>query len=471
MIHGSPGGSQSNDLDAHSVIGSAEQVRIFQLYETLTGYDVDTHIEMRLAESVTPVGDGAAWDITLRPNLTFHDGRGVTADDILFTLERITDPASPKSMASALTDLDLKSSKVMDTRTARIVFASPFAILPELLADFKMGIVPRGYDPAKPVGAGPFKYESYEPGRKSVFTRFDGYWREGFPLLDELVILDFPDASARMNAFLSGQTHTTEGVPAADIPRVKASGSARLLESEGSTWYPMEMRSDIAPFSDVRVRQAFRLIVDRDAMVKQAWNGHARVANDYYSPFDPGVVALPQRAQDLDKAKALLKAAGHENLSIELNTSEVVAGFVEMSEVFAQQAKGVVNVSIKKIDAASFYGDNYKKYPFAMENKYNRGFLRTAQQSSISTAPYNSPHFNDPEFDRIVAQAIGTIDEAKRNDLIAQAQRIEYDRGAWMIPCFINAVDGYSSKLAGFRKNRGSTPLDEYGFSHVGFTS
>lgn len=471
LVHGTPGGSQSDDLDAHTVIGSAEQVRVHQLYETLTGYDTETQIEMRLAESVTPVGDGSMWDIKLRPDLTFHNGRAITADDVIFTLERITDTKAPKSMASSLTELDLTNSKVMDSRTARIAFAAPFAILPELLADFKMGIVPRGYNPAKPVGAGPFKYVSYEPGRKSVFKRFDGYWRDGMPLLDELVILDFPDESARMNAFLSGQIHTTEGIPSAYIPNVDSSGSVRLLESEGATWYPMAMRCDIEPFSDVRVRQAFRLIIDREAMVQQAWNGHARVANDYYSPFDQGVLDLPQRTQDLDKAKALLKAAGQDKLRIELNTSEVMAGFVEMSQVFAEQAKGVVDVQIKKIDAASYYGDNYLKYPFAMENKYNRGFLRTAQQSSTKTAPYNSPHFADPEFNSLVAQAIATIDDSKRNDLIAQAQRIEYDRGGWMIPCFINTVDGYSAKLAGFRQNRGSTPLDQYAFSRVGFTS
>lgn len=469
LIFGVPGGRSSDDLDAHQVIGAPEQCRVYQLYETLTGYDAGTQIEMRLAESVEPLGDGSVWEVKLKDGLTFHNGKPVTADDVLATLERIVNPSAPMSMASSLTNLDIKKSKVVDKRTAHIAFTGPFSILPELLADFKMGVVPRGYDPKKPVGAGPFMFKSYSPGRRSTFTKFTNYWRSGLPYIDELVIVDFPDEAARINAFLSGQIHATEGIPSAYIENVKKSSELRLLEAAGATWFPMAMRCDTEPFQDPRVREAFKLIVDREAMVEQAWSGHARVANDYYSPFDAGVVDLPQRQRDVAKAKSLLKAAGQENLQVELNTSEVMSGFVEMSQVFAEQARGIVDVKVKKVDPASYYGENYLKYPFAMENKFNRGFLRTAQQSSMNGAPFNSPHFNDKEFNALCNQAISTIDDTKRNGLIAQAQKIEYERGGWMIPCFINSVDGYAAKVSGFRKNKGSTPLDEYGFAHVGF--
>src|SRR5436305_6808996 len=99
------------------------------------------------------------------------------------------------------------------------------------------------------------------------------------------------------------------------------------------------MRVDQAPFSDVRVRQAMRLIVNRPQMVEQVLSGQGRIANDMYSPFDPFYASsLPQRHQDIEQAKALLKQAGHENLSVTLTTAPVFQGIVQAAQVFAQQA-------------------------------------------------------------------------------------------------------------------------------------
>ena len=123
--------------------------------------------------------------------------------------------------------------------------------------------------------------------------------------------------------------------------KVAEGGGMSLLEAKTGSWIPFTMRTDIKPFSDNKVRQAFRLIVDREQMIAQAADGMQWLGNDMYAPFDPGYPAdLPQRMQDLEQAKSLLKEAGYEGLSVELTTStSVSAGAPAAATVFAQQAK------------------------------------------------------------------------------------------------------------------------------------
>ena len=145
------------------------------------------------------------------------------------------------------------------------------------------------------------------------------------------------------------------------------------------------MRVDQAPFDDVRVRQAFRLIVDREQMVQQVLSGHGSVANDLYARYDPVYASdLPQRQQDLEQAKSLLKQAGREGLSVELVTAPVFQGIVEAAQVFAEQAKGAgVNVKVRKVDSGTFYGDNYLRWPFAQDFWASRVYLSQVAQGDL----------------------------------------------------------------------------------------
>ena len=139
---------------------------------------------------------------------------------------------------------------------------------------------------------------------------------------------------------MGGQVHVIDNVPFAQTVPLGMTPGLKTLVAKTGGWLPFTMRVDQAPFSDVRVRQAMRLIVDRPQMIAQALSGQGSVANDLFSPFDPSFNhSLPQRHQDLDQAKSLLKAAGHADLAVELVTGDVAAGLVEAAQVFAQQAQ------------------------------------------------------------------------------------------------------------------------------------
>jgi len=225
------------------------------------------------------------------------------------------------------------------------------------------------------------------------------------------------------------------------------------------------MAVDQAPFKDVRVRRAFRLIADRKQLVQLAFSGHGHVGNDIYSPLDACYdSALPQRTQDIAKAKSLLKAAGKSGLSVDLYTTNGRAGQVECAQVFAQQAKKAgVNVNVKNLDATTFYGNQYLKYAFSTDYWGTRNYLNQVAAGSLSVAPYNETHWNNPKFVSLYNQALKTVNPRKRCAIVHEMQKMEYDNGGYIVWGFYNLVDAYSPKVVGIKPSKGTLPLGGYG--------
>lgn len=467
------GGSTSDTLDAHAPVTHPDQARVVNLYDTLLEFDHDYRIRPALAESVESSADATQWTVRLRDGLEFHNGKTITAHDVIATLRRIADPQNPQAGAVGLAALDLDALEVLDQRTARLNLTRPDATIADQLAQYANGIVPEDYDPETAVGSGAFRLASFEPGLQSVFTPHPNYWRHPQPHIGELVVIDFPDDTARVNALLGGQVDAIDQLPIALMPVIEGDPGLRVLESETGAWLPFTMRVDVAPFEDVRVRQALRLVVDREQMINQVLSGRGRVANDLYSPYDSCYSThLPQRRQDIGRARALLREAGQENLTVELVTSPVAAGLVEAAQVYAKQAAAAgVTVNVRKVDPGEFYGEKYLKWPFAQDFWFTRNFLPQASNGSLPSSPYNETHWADPRFVSLVEQAKATTDERRRCELVHEAQQIEYDAGGYIIWGFTNQVDAYNVRLSGLRPDRSGLPLSGYKFREVTFGS
>jgi peptide/nickel transport system substrate-binding protein len=468
---GVTGGGAKDKIDAHNAVGYPDIARTFALYEPLAMRNASYQYELLLAEEISANAAADRWTIRLKPGLLFHNGKPVTADDVIFSLKRVIDPKDPKVGAAGLTDIDPNGFKKLDERTVSVQLKRPFAIFDEQVGQYFNGIVPTDYNLAAPVGTGPFAFASFKPGEQSRFTANRHYWRSGQPYADELVIIDFPDDTARVNALLGGQLEAIDNLPLGQLRPIQADPSFKPLIAKTGAFLPFTMRVDVAPFDDVRVRQALRLVVDRQQMIDQALSGQGSIGNDLYSPFDPCYAAdLPQRQQDLEKAKALLKEAGKENLEVELVTSSVAAGLVEAAQVLAEQAKGAgIKINVKKVDSGVFYGDDYLKWPFAQDFWFTRDYLAQVAQGSVPTAPYNETHWSDPAFIKLIDQARTTLDKTKRCAILHEAQKMEYDSGGYIIWGFRNQIDAYSAKITGLEPARTGTPLGNYGFGQVGF--
>lgn len=465
---GVTGGSAKDTIDPHRPVTYPDQARVLNLYEPLFNRTAAYEIEPLVGESLTPDKAAKVWTLKLRKGVTFHNGEPVTPEDVIFSIQRVLNPDTLGAGAPGLDMIDPKGLKKIDESTVEFTLKYPYALLQDQLAQYALGIVPTDFDLKKPVGTGPFAFKEFTPGGQSTFTAFDGYWR-GRPKVDELVIIDFPDDNAKVNALLSGQVEAIDNLPQSQIDAVKS--VAEVLISETGAWTPFTMRVDVAPFDDVRVRQAFRLIVDRDQMVAQALNGQGKVGNDLYAPFDSAYATdLPQRKQDLAQAKALLKAAGKENLTVELVTSTGIgSGAVEAAQLFAEQAKQAgVTVKLRNVDATTFYGEQYLSWPFAQDFWFTRTYLPQVGNGSLPSSPYNETHWKHPEFGELIKSAMREVDEVKRADLLRQAQKIEYEEGGYIVWGFKNQVDAHSKKVTGFVADK-NLPLSNYQFRLVSF--
>ncbi|MDO5629249.1 MAG: ABC transporter substrate-binding protein [Mobilicoccus sp.] len=467
LVHGATGGGLRDSLDPHFPVTIPDIARVRSLYDTLYRFDANFEIEPALAEEIVPNADGTQWTIRLRSGLTFHDGRDVTATDVEASLARMLDPDNPSPAMSDIAPIaDLDASRVLDERTYRLALTEPYVILDQMLANYTTCIIPADFDLAAPIGTGPFMADAFVPGQRSRFLRNENYW-DVMAAFDELVIINFVDDAAKVNALLAGQVQSIDNLPAYLVEAVQQQG-VKALVSETGGWVPFTIRVDTAPFDDVRVRQAMRLIADRQQMIDQAYSGYGRLGNDLYAPFDPDYIGdeLPQREQDLDRARSLLREAGHENLQVELTTSSGIgAGAVEAANLFAQQARGAgVQVRVNQVDSSVFYGDQYLSWVFAQDFWNTRLYLPQATQSSLPGSPYNETHFDHPQFNELIRSAFREPDPEVRRRLSQDAQQIEYEEGGFLIWSFQNQVDAYSASIAGVTPAR-EQPVSAYRFN------
>jgi peptide/nickel transport system substrate-binding protein len=464
------GGSDADTVDAHSEVSQPDSSRVMTLYEGLVRLDLDGKLVNILAEEMTPNADATMWTIKVKSGVTFHNGKTLKAEDIQYTFQRIADPKAPKAGATALAPLDIANIKIVDDQTLQVPMKTPYASFPESIsAVYFFGVVPIGYDPKKPVGTGAFKLDSFTPGQQSVMSKFSGYWQTGLPYLDSVTIIDsFGTDTAAFNALQGGQVQAFAYAPLSLVQQAQSGGPIKALVSKPGQWTPFTMRVDTAPFNDVRVRQAFRLIVDRKQLIAQSLSGYGSVGNDVFSQWDHCYDGSLKRDQDLGQAKSLLSQAGQAGLTVELVTSDFAAGVVQAAQVFAQQAKGAgVTVKVRQVPAGVFYGTQYLSWPFAQDYWAYSPYLSQVAQGSVKTAPFNETHWDDPTYNNLYAQAQATTDATKRCELINEMEKIDYDQGGYIIASYNQGVDLLAKNVEGFEPAATGIALGNFGFDHA----
>jgi peptide/nickel transport system substrate-binding protein len=477
---GVPGGSSSDLLDGQHIVTEPDIARLVATFEGLSVFD----------DSYKPKIDGLAeeleaekanqWLIRVRDGIEFHNGKTLTADDVIYSIRRTTNPKLGLFGHAGFASVDPKRIRKLDNRTVRLFLKQPDVNLLDAFSQYFQGIVPVGYSPngfgsrgnspLRYIGTGAYKVKSFVPGRQSVHVKNENYWRSGQPYFDEIVIIDFPDDTARVNALLGGQVDVISDLPYSQAKVVRGRQGLKLYEAPSGAWTPITMAVDQPPFNDVRVRQAFRLIANRPQMLRASVAGHGRIGNDVYSPSDPCYAggSFPQRRQDIEKARSLLKQAGQEGITIDLFTTPGDIGMVENAQVFASNAKQA-GLTVNVRNDPNFYGDQYLKYTFATDFWGTRNYLSQVAVGSLPGSTYNETHWGaggspaEKRFLSLHKQALATVDNAKRCEIIAEMQRLEYDEGGHIIPWFKSQLAAYSAKVGGFKRDIGNLTLNKYG--------
>jgi peptide/nickel transport system substrate-binding protein len=407
--------------------------------------------------------------IRLRKGITFHDGKPLTAADVIFTLRRILQ--SKLTGATPLGPINASGLKALDAHTVLVPMTSPYGSFVDQLAYwYYLYIVPAGFDPKKPNGTGPFKYQSFTPGQRSVFVRNPHYWKPGLPYADQLTIIDFSDSASLQNALVTGVVHGAGALEGPQLAALASNGNVRTVRSHTGAITPFTMRVDQPPFSDVNVRQAMRLLVNRQQLINSALDGNAVVGADVSSPYDPDYDRSLHREQDIPQAKSLLKKAGHQNLAVQLVTSPVATGTVAMATVLQQQARAAgVTISLKQVDPTTFFGPNYLHWTFSQDFYNYSPYLAQVAQSLLPTSPFNETHWSVPRYVSLYKQANATANPALRREIEHEMQLIDFNEGGYIIPAFIDSLDAYSTKITGYSAARVGQPLSDFDFEHFSF--
>jgi peptide/nickel transport system substrate-binding protein len=469
---GVTGGGSKDIMDGQNIITKPDQARLVTAFETLLLFDENYQLTNNgLAESVTQ-DSPKQYTIRLRKGIEFQNGKTLTADDVIYSIQRIGTKSNGLTGYAATATMDVAGMKKLDKYTVRLPLKTADSTIPQTLGSYTFTVVPVGYKgyPHPQIGTGAYKLKSFTPGQQSVHERNPNYWRHGEPYFDTVTIVDFSDSTSQVNALLGGQIDAMTDLPASQVKVVQSRGQGVLVSKTGG-WLPLCMAIDMPPFDDVRVRQAMRLIVDRPAMIEQVLSGYGFAGNDLYAPFDPGYDhSLPQRTQDIAQAKSLLKAAGHANLRVDLHTTNGAAGMVETATVFANQAQAA-GVKINVINDPNYYGDQYLKLAFSVDFWGTRSYLNQVQQGSLPTSPYNETHWppksgTGANFGSLYNQALAATDPAKRMEIEHEMQQLEYNLGGYIIPFFNDLVDGYSAKVKGLKPSKGTLNLDSFGHGY-----
>ncbi|WP_371663159.1 ABC transporter substrate-binding protein [Streptomyces sp. NBC_00280] len=465
------GGGASETLDPHLASLFADAARAKALYDKLADYGADLSAQPRLAEKWEPNKALDRWQVTLR-RATFHNGKAVTAEDVLYSYRRIADPDQTFRAKASLEPIDLDASRATGTHGIEFVLKRPTAEFPNILASFGAYIVPDGatgtdFD-KKPVGSGPFRFVSFAPGRSALFRRYDDYW-EGAPHLDEIEFVVANEESARVNALLGGQVEYAHELNPTTARAHEGKGQIEIVRLRNSAMQGFAMKTDRAPFDDKRVREAFFLIADRQELVDGALSGAGVVGNDLFGKgYEYYAADLPQRAQDLDRAKALLKQAGAENLKVTLDTSEVAAGFTEAAGIFRDQAaKAGVTIDVKVGSKDSYWSDILDSGTICCYRSGAMPIEAHISQRLLTDSTTNATKWHHKDFDALYQQAQSTKDKTERTAVYERMQRRLYAEGGFLVWGFADWILGTAKNVKGVEAKAPANSLDWARFDKV----
>lgn len=408
-----------------------DEARLKAMYDGLFEVDDQMRPMPRLAESGEPSPDGRTWRLKLR-DARWHDGKKFTSADVLYTLARVLGPTQKKPFVAATTldQIDLSQSRAVDERTVEIALKEPSFDFLTALAAYGTRIVQDGArDFTAAVGTGPFKFESFTPGRQLVATAYEHYW-DTPPRIQQLRILSV-DTEARLTAMQAGQADFADNITPSAAKTLKGTDDTTVNTTPNSGIHYFAMKTDRPPFDNADVRRALMLMVNREELVKVALEGEADVANDVFGKGTQYYANdLPQHTYDPDAAKALLRKAGAEHLTFDLYTAPVVSGFVEAAHLFKEQARhcGVtVNVIVGSKD--SYYSEALKTGQLSMGQSGPLPVANHFASRLLTGSPQNRTLWSDADFDRLYAAAQATSSESQRAALYKQMHELLYDRG------------------------------------------
>jgi peptide/nickel transport system substrate-binding protein len=441
-------------LDPHVATAFSTSLVNGNIYEGLTNVDKDLKVVPAVAESWAISSDGKTYTFKIRKGGTFHNGKPITAADVVYSFERVLKKETGSPYASRFALVKSVSAVGEDVKVELTDPSAPF--LSQLIV---LAIVPANHGDLQREanGTGPFKLTQWVPDTYLQLAKHDGYWDKGLPKLAGLKINIVPEASTRQVGISTGIYQFMPSIDASTAVALKGNPAVKLLETRDLAYSLVGFNTTIAPFDKPQVREAFNLAVDRAKVVQAAYFGHA-VPGGPLSPalteWAAPVSGFSCYTPDANKAKALLKEAG---FSGDVPVTLKVLGSIQTVRDVAQVVQAQLNAAGFKatleIQEQGKFIQDWRNSNFEAFVSQNGGspdpddyFYRTFRTGGST----NVFKYTNPELDKLLDDARTMQDQAKRKAAYTQAQQILACRGpiahlayATLFTAVRNNVQGY----------------------------
>ena len=448
-----------DQLDPSLFTSTIDYTRGRATYNSLTQLADDLSAQPDLAETFEPNSDATEWTFKLRKDVTWHDGKPFTADDVVWSMNRHMGEESTSVVKAVLTSVS--EWKKVGPHEVKAVLNTPNADLPTVLGIFQTKIAQADTKEFTGIGTGPFKLESFEPGVKSVHVRNENYFRDG-PNLDACEIFAITDPVARVNALISGDIQMGTQIDPKAIRQVEAASNVNLTSIPAGLYMGVCCLKNTAPGENADFVKGLQYIQDRKRIVKRILKGHGTVGNDQpiMSAYGKDWCSeLPQREYDPDKAKHHFQKSGIS--SAELFVAPVVAG-IEDAMLLAQAncQKIGFDLQLKRVPTDGYWGAVWMNEPL---NVVTWNMRPTANSMlAIQFAPgaaWNDTYWNNERFGELLKLSLKELDPDKRHAMYCEMQTLIHEEGGMVIPAHVNILDGVASNVFGIPK----VPLGQLG--------
>lgn len=427
----------------------------YTTFNHLVEINPDKTISPELAESWEASPGAQEWVFNIRKGVEFHNGKTLSADDVIYSINRHRGAAS-QSGAKALMAA-IETIEKLDSHQIRITLKSPNADLPYNFSGDHMAITPDGFeDWMRPIGTGGYRQTAFEPGVHASWERNANYWKEGRAHVDAVEFLILNDPQARIAALQSGQIDALGMVDPVAVDMLRRNGGLQVVNSAGGQFWSYAMNCKLAPFDDVNVRRAMKHGIDRQKILDIVLRGNGRIGNDQpVAATDPLFNAdLVQTPYDPDKAKYYLGQAGLQGLKLQLDTSDATyANSANVGQLYRQAALGAgIDIEVLRQPADGYWDQFWLNASRQMTSGVWMGRPTVDMLMSTifaSDAPWNEAFWADARFDQILTAARGELDQTKRKQMYGDLQAILQADAGHVIPVFADFIDAYSPRVRG----------------------
>ncbi len=448
-------GATSDRLDPATLVNGYQWALGYAMRNALTSVVAGGGVAPSLAESWESSPDAVIWVFNLRKGVEFHDGRPLTVDDVIASINhhRSEDSTSfLKPIAAAIETIEADGDSQV-----KIALKAGNADLPFAMASAGFTVCPAKADGTidweSGLGTGGYVVKEYEPGVRATLERYPNYWTDELAHVDEVEFLTIHDPAARSNALMTGEVHVIDQVDLKTASMLARRDGIAVEETAGPLHFVFPMRTDTAPFDNKDVRLALKYAIDREELLRKILRGHGTLGNDH--PIGPSyrfhAAGLEQRAYDPDKAKHHLKQAGVDGLTVQLSAAEsAFPGAVDAAVLYREQAaKAGITVDVVREPNDGYWSNVWMKKPWCAS--YWGGYTTESEMFTTGYAPgaaWNDTFWQDDRFVKIMAEAQAELDEDKRAEMYAEMQAIVRDDGGALIPLFANDVLARNDKVA-----------------------